>query len=194
MIAQPPHDSDWAHILKLTGDSSWHPDNMRRYFKRLERNQYLPPHRPGHGYNGWLSTEWGGLSIALSDWKVVQWAYAAAKTLFPSRPVNDTVQGVESILQGDINRPGQNRDGGKGMYQVVQHTNHHVRSGTREFILDTIASGAPLTFKPNALVTKVVFDNSAGSPRATGVEFVEGQSLYQAGKRLGLFLRHGTSI
>lgn len=52
-LALPP-DNDWRFIAELTGDNSWQPSQMRKYFVELERNGYLPPGMPGHGYNGYI--------------------------------------------------------------------------------------------------------------------------------------------
>lgn len=52
-LALPP-DNDWEHIAELTGDDSWRAENMRKYFKRLEDNHYLPEGTEGHGFSGWL--------------------------------------------------------------------------------------------------------------------------------------------
>ncbi|HJW30945.1 MAG TPA: hypothetical protein VJ508_17060, partial [Saprospiraceae bacterium] len=35
MILVYPHNSDWDYIATVTGDPSWHSDNMRQYFERL---------------------------------------------------------------------------------------------------------------------------------------------------------------
>ena len=51
-----PHDSDWDYIVQLTGDKSWAATKMRKYFEKLESNEYLSGHASGHGRNGWLST------------------------------------------------------------------------------------------------------------------------------------------
>jgi len=45
-------ESDWNLIANLTGDASWSADTMRKYLKKVERNDYLPPGREDHGYNG----------------------------------------------------------------------------------------------------------------------------------------------
>ncbi len=50
-----PPDNDWKHIAELTQDVSWTADKMRTYFVELERNGYLPPDVPGHGYDGYVS-------------------------------------------------------------------------------------------------------------------------------------------
>lgn len=57
LVAILPHDSDWQHIVDITGDESWNPKQMRRYFERLERCHYLPEGTHGHGFHGWLETE-----------------------------------------------------------------------------------------------------------------------------------------
>ena len=58
MIVIYPHNSDWDHIARVTGDSSWAADNMRRYFQRLERCEYVSAamSESRHGFRGWLAT------------------------------------------------------------------------------------------------------------------------------------------
>jgi len=60
MVDIYPSDSDWENIETLTGDHSWNPSHMRRYFERLEQCHYVPqtatnPSR--HGFDGWQPTE-----------------------------------------------------------------------------------------------------------------------------------------
>jgi choline dehydrogenase len=40
MITVYPHTSDWERLAELTGDPSWGPEPMHRYFERLERCTY----------------------------------------------------------------------------------------------------------------------------------------------------------
>ncbi len=57
MIIVRPHDSAWRAIANATGDKSWDPEAMNKYFERVERCLYLPPGSGGgHGNNGWLPT------------------------------------------------------------------------------------------------------------------------------------------
>jgi len=163
---------------------------MRTYFEKLEHNSYLPANVSGHGYSGWLYTEQPPLSVPFSDSKILAMTYAAAQTVGSAvvGPIVNTVAGLTSLLQnqGDMNRDTPDRDSKFGMFQIPIHTHQGVRNTPREFVLNTMASGAPLDFLPNSLVTKVLFDNSSGTPVATGVEYMRGQSLYQAGKFVGI--------
>lgn len=140
--------------------------------------------------------------VPLSDWKIAAMTYAAAKTLGLSvagaamntiASILNTITGLVTLLLDDLNRYISERDGARGMYQIPLHTHNHVRSGPREFVLSTIASGAPLTFQPNTLVTKVLFNTSGSTPEATGVAYLQGQSLYQAGKLQNTIIGQGTA-
>lgn len=51
-VAMLPADIDWDKVVNLTGDTSWEARKMRRYFVEIEKNDYLPPGDPTHGYNG----------------------------------------------------------------------------------------------------------------------------------------------
>lgn len=72
LVMMYPFDSDWDAIANLTGDASWQSATMRGYFERLERNQYVPAGSPGHGFDGWMSTNRAQTSIFLSDDKFYQ--------------------------------------------------------------------------------------------------------------------------
>ena len=50
LVTVYPHNSDWDKIADITGDASWHSDNMREYFERLERCRY----GPGSGFTRFL--------------------------------------------------------------------------------------------------------------------------------------------
>ena len=67
MILVYPHNEDWQQIADATGDSSWAPDQMRKYFEKMENCHHRPLDRwlhaitrlnpTKHGFGGWLSTE-----------------------------------------------------------------------------------------------------------------------------------------
>ena len=73
MILVCPHNSDWDSIAEITSDSSWQSSNMRRYFERLERCQYVK--RPAalsddpsrHGFDGWITTEKADPTLLVHD-------------------------------------------------------------------------------------------------------------------------------
>ncbi|KID84676.1 Glucose-methanol-choline oxidoreductase [Metarhizium guizhouense ARSEF 977] len=72
LVAIYPHRSDFEYIASLTGDGSWAPDNMRKYFVRMERNRYLLPLlAKGHGFDGWLDTERAPITLPLEDPKLL---------------------------------------------------------------------------------------------------------------------------
>jgi choline dehydrogenase len=51
-VCSMPADDDWNIIVNKTGDTSWSAENMRKYLKKIERNEYLPAGNEAHGYNG----------------------------------------------------------------------------------------------------------------------------------------------
>jgi choline dehydrogenase len=73
----------------------------------------------------------------------------------------------------------------EGIYQVPLSMGHRGRSGTRDFIINT-ARQYPLEIKTGCLATRVLFEENASTdttPKAIGVEFLEGRSLYKADPR-----------
>ena len=192
LITMYPHDSDWTYIQSMTGDDSWTPANMRSYFEKLERNRYLPSSIVGHGYNGWLGTALTDLSLVIEDQKLLSLIIAAATAMGKGLLglLVDTVVGLGEVLLRDLNAPGQTSQ--EGLYQVPLAMADSARNGPRNFVLDTAnainADGTRkylLDIRLNTLVTKVRFIDNGTTPKAVGVDFLDGQSLYRADSRSG---------
>ncbi|MGE3457342.1 MAG: GMC family oxidoreductase, partial [Kofleriaceae bacterium] len=116
-------------------------------------------------------------TLALGDDKITALVYGAAQLFNPLFPYNE----LAALWNFDLNSSLSTRDNYEGLYAMPLATSNRKRNGTREYILDTVNGGFPLTVKMEALVTKVIFDGSEnGKPRATGVEFLSGAHLYQA--------------
>lgn len=186
LVTVYPHDSDFEYLATLTGDGSWSPDNMRKYFTRMENNRYLLPLLKGHGYDGWLSTETAPLSIVLEDPQLLSLLLGGA---FSLGNVTKSVFNIGTLLAGDANSAANHRDTSPGYYQVPLASDESSRNGPREFV--TIVRDAknadgskkfPLDIRMNCHVTKVTFDKST-PPRAIGVEFLDGKYLYSASPR-----------
>jgi choline dehydrogenase len=105
MITVYPHNSDWDRLAELTGDDSWRAENMRRYFQRMERCEYLlapgeypkewwrkallfllrgfgtaPRRNPTrHGFDGWLQTEQADPLLAVGDGQLLEIVKEAAE-------------------------------------------------------------------------------------------------------------------
>ncbi|KAJ4218863.1 hypothetical protein FSOLCH5_013127 [Fusarium solani] len=190
LISIYAHDSDWSNIASLTGDDSWNPTNMRSYFKKLEKNMYLPSSIIGHGFKGWLGLSLTSLSLVVEDQKLLSLIIAAGSAMGKSLVgfLLNTVAGLGQVLLRDINAPGQTSK--TGLYQVPLSMTNSVRGGPRDFILNTAnavnSDGSRkyhLDIKLDTLVTKITFDKTGSKPRATGVDFLEGSSLYRADPR-----------
>ncbi|EKJ77395.1 hypothetical protein FPSE_02473 [Fusarium pseudograminearum CS3096] len=184
LIAVYPHQSDFEYIADLTGDDSWSAKNMRKYFVKAEDNNHLLPLQPGHGYDGWLSTETAPLSIPLGDAQLMSLLVGGATAL---SEVTGELLTIETLIAGDANADTLARDQKSGYYQIPLSTKSASRVGPREFILsvrdakfDNGTKRYPLDVRTNAYVTKVLFDESEKTPRATGVEFLDGKHLYSA--------------
>jgi len=190
LIAVYPHDSDWTNIQTITGDASWSPSNMRKYFQKLESNRYLPSSLSGHGYSGWLGTALTSLSLVLTDLKIISLILAAgtaAGNTYLGLLIK-TVAGLGQVLFNDVNGPGQTSK--EGLYQVPLSMADSARSGPRKFVLDTAnalnADGSKkykLDIRLNTLVTKVRFVPNGSAQQAVGVDFLDGRSLYRADPR-----------
>jgi choline dehydrogenase len=102
MITVYGHNVDWDSIARATGDDSWSSDNMRTYFQRLERCEYVRPPGNGqdstrHGFNGWLTTSKADARLAVRDTQLLKVvASAVLQTLL--RHVADPAALVARLL------------------------------------------------------------------------------------------------
>jgi choline dehydrogenase len=166
-----PHASDWNGIANITGDSSWAASNMDTYLNRVY---------------SWLSTGGTAPSLLDGDSMLMQHYFGGAATMglgqttAKSTP-NTTVAAFNSLLKnpnGGADDP--TRDAAQGFYQIQYSQQNGVRESIRDLIVATVAAGYPLTVRTNAFVTKVNFNTSGSTPRATGVSFLDGAHLYRA--------------
>ncbi|PQE23039.1 GMC oxidoreductase protein [Rutstroemia sp. NJR-2017a WRK4] len=194
LITIYPQASDWEYIQQITGDASWSPKNMRSYYKKLENCRYLTADITAHGYNGWLQTTVTNPELIVQDRKVLSLVIAAATTMgktFLGKLIT-TVTGLAEVLALDINNDSPTRDDDDVLYQVplAMKFPDYSRASPRDFVWSvanaTNRDGSKkykLDVQLNTLVTKVNFNTTGATPRATGVEFMVGQSLYRADPR-----------
>jgi choline dehydrogenase-like flavoprotein len=188
MIFVCPHDADWNNIAALTGDRSWEASKMRRYFERLEDCHHRTPYRwlaklginpTRHGFRGWLSTE--KAIPMLSAFKSDLFEVLADSALESLTAIGYVVERAGWIVKSqlDPNDWRAVKENSIGLRYLPLTTRKHARVGTRERVLN-VARRHPLRIEMNALVTRVLFDDSN---RAVGVEYLSGQRLYRASTR-----------
>lgn len=187
MITVLPHASDWDYVADLTGDDSWRPDEMRRYFEILERCEYLGKFDDptGHGKNGWLATNRADPSIALGDVQLLTIVKAAAQTFAESQGnwLLGSLKELTSLMRRDLNSAAPDRDQREGLYTIPMATHGGRRIGPREYILKTVEEGYPLDVRTGALASRLLFDETpddSGRLRAVAVEYLDGDHLYAA--------------
>ncbi|KAL7620065.1 hypothetical protein AAE478_010614 [Parahypoxylon ruwenzoriense] len=188
-----PSDSDWDYIASVTGDASWEAGNMRKYFERLEACRYLPNSISGHGFTGWLETRLTPLILVLEDLKLLSLVIAAATAMGQdlAGKVINTIAGLLEILTVDLNSDAPGHDDGEKLYQIpLTMDSDYSRSSPRNLVLDVANAVNPdgsrkyaLDIALNTLVTRVNFDTSGPTPKATGLDYLVGKSLYRADTR-----------
>lgn len=190
LVSIYPDQDDFQYVASLTGDASWTPDNMRKYFVKLERNEYLQSLlSSGHGYSGWLGIDTTPVTLALKDLKLLSMIQGALTAL---GGLTETVLNIATFLAGDANSDSPARDSTQALYQIPVAESNGARNTVREFLV-SVASAVnkdgsktyPLDIRTNCLATKVDFDTSGPTPSATGVSFLDGTGLYRADKRSG---------
>ncbi|KAI1873599.1 hypothetical protein JX265_005221 [Neoarthrinium moseri] len=175
-----PADDDWNIIVNKTGDKSWAAENMRKYFVKMEKNQYLPAGTPGHGFDGWVATTIGDTSWTngTNDFKAMGEQIVKVTGGDPAK--------LPELAAKDMNALNPNRDQDTGVFSLASHADKQgLRSGTNTYLKATLADAAkyPLTIQLDSLVTKVLFNNDAKNPTAIGVELLRGKSQYSADPR-----------
>ncbi|KFY35841.1 hypothetical protein V494_05566 [Pseudogymnoascus sp. VKM F-4513 (FW-928)] len=194
LVTVYPHQEDWSHIQGLTGDASWAPENMRKYWELLEDNQYLTNAtaivKAGHGFDGWLGVSEAADELLLEDPKLtaIYSAVAAVTNGTPQKPIEGQSD-LDDIFPIDMNTDYVGRDSTDGIYRLPIAARGGVRSSPRDFLLDTAnavnADGSKkyaLEIKLNTFVTKIRFSNDT-TPVAIGVDFLDGASQYSADPR-----------
>jgi choline dehydrogenase len=176
-----PSDADWDYIKNVTGDASWGHDNLRSLFEKLERNLYLPNGTAGHGFKGYLDGTIGNGQQYLSSPQAVQVMESMVSELGKDPAT------LPDLVVADANYLSPTRDTTEGMWALPFHFNQTWgRYSARNRVLDTIAAGYPLHLQLTSLASKVLFDTSQSkkaTPKAVGVEFIYGKSVYKGDPR-----------
>ncbi|KAI0226594.1 hypothetical protein L0F63_000162 [Massospora cicadina] len=164
MVAVYPNSRDFELMRQITGDDEWAEKNMRKFFKRLEGNQYLSRLlNPDHGFDGWFKTSYINYLIQLKlDPMVLNYILAAiGNPLFDLNGKDafglNTDKESKPFIPQSVNKNGYTRANFPG----------YIRS---------IAKQYPLDIWTNTFVTKVLFDGNV----AVGVEYKKGRYLYKA--------------
>ncbi|KAF2745594.1 GMC oxidoreductase [Sporormia fimetaria CBS 119925] len=161
-----PHARDWNFIKDLTGDDTWDAIKMNKYLDRVYQWQTAMPTDP---------------TILLRDLPLAQHLIGGASALGLSIPLLTPLVNLgNALLNSPNNRLNPARDVTPGFFQIPLIMKGGVRTSVREYIQETVAKGYPLTVKLNTYVTKINFDESGDKPKASGVEYREGEYLYRA--------------
>lgn len=173
---QNPNDVDWNYIAEITGDSSWSAENMRKYLVKMEKVHYNST--SPHGHDGWLD-------MTMLDPGFSTSADAKELSTYASEAAGFKAADAGSLLQRDMNGNQANRDNLVGPFGGVSHINPNGRrSSPGYYVRDTVATGMyPLTLSLDSLATKIIFDQSGRKPKAVGVEYLKGKSMYSADPR-----------
>jgi choline dehydrogenase len=193
MIMLYPHDADWDDIASLTGDSSWSSGHMRTYFERLENCDHRWPYRllakiginpTRHGWRGWLHTERAIPESMLDDRALVKTIEASAREVLRHFD-EELITGARWLTKGqlDFNDWRLVKQSSVGIGYMPLTTRGHARTGSRERVLEAARRHPDrLKIELNALATRVLFDDAQ---RAVGVEYLRGERLYRAHRRVG---------
>jgi choline dehydrogenase len=163
------------------------PERMREIFVKTEKNLYLPRGTPGHGFDGYLQLNEGNGTVFTTS--------PQSSEIYRSlvSEVGQNPDELEQLFDTDPNQLRSDRDQTVGLFGGVFHANRTWgRYSVRDHVLTTLravdATGRkryPLEVRLNSLASKVLFEDSVNgnAPRAIGVEYLEGKSIYQGDLR-----------
>jgi choline dehydrogenase-like flavoprotein len=190
MILVYPDAEDWARIEEITGDRSWSPRRMRRWFTRMEDCRHRPWLRflkalgvdySGHGWDGWLPVEEAKPREAFTP-QIVRLLNKSVWAAMTGGPL--ALAALIDFLLGRADSNDRTEAAGHRtkVWYTPLTTDGGRRTGARERVeavrqASPLPSGGRLEVMTHALVTRVLFD---GDNRATGVEALQGQRLYRA--------------
>lgn len=193
MIIIRPHNSDWQAIRDATGDASWAPAEMNRYFARVERCLYLPSGAGGgHGDGGWLPTRFtdtldlAGDAIRHHDVSIGIIAKEAVKAAGIGRreQLRKAVGRVHAKTLGrpDPFDPNDLNNLGEEVLPLripMAIDGDGRRAGTRERVRAAGRATGRLEVRLHCHVTELVFDAN-DKRRVIGVRYRRGERLYRA--------------
>jgi choline dehydrogenase len=152
----------------------------------LENDHVVPPGTKGHGFSGFLDISVNGPEYLRNQSDAQTILAATAKKL--GQPQTD----VFAMVARDLNNNDVDHDQQTGVFGFPAHRDpmgRRVHAGTAvlQTLSATNADGSkkyPLTLSTESLATKILF-NTTGSvkPKAIGVEYLQGQSMYKADPR-----------
>ncbi|PHH93368.1 hypothetical protein CDD83_5922 [Cordyceps sp. RAO-2017] len=186
MFTVYPDEADWNYIAKLTGDQSWSAHRMRDMFRRVEKCSYQPAGTSGHGFDGWLDTSVFPMKPARQD-KQLKAMLLASTYGAGNYPLGE--KGLARMAHQDLNSVSPGRDYREGPFQMPLSVRGAERSGpvdSLKRVLNDDRAGKRLDILLTTLVTRIVFEpgrNYGNKPKAVGVEYVRGKSLYRADPR-----------
>ena len=158
----------------------------------------VPKGTPGHGFDGFLTISGNDDSFLKNQSQAITVLQATAKE-FGEDPTK-----IWDYLHRDINNDSPDKDQQTGIFEAPAHkTTSGVRVDARNPIIAVLNSTNPdgskkypLTLRLESFVTKVLFNTTgenSKTPRAAGVEFLAGQSMFSADPRFNASIK-GTTM
>jgi choline dehydrogenase len=184
MITMTPDNNDWERLKELSGDSSWGHRNMRRYFKKVERNEYKPISLQTlqHGFRGWLGTSQNNLKFMFDSFggsQIIRKTVLACAHEWGLDIVGNYLKKGVNFLDTNSFQRGPKLE---GIYRVATAISKGRRTSPKEWLLAT-QKRFDLDIVTNALVSKVLMKkDTKGEQLVYGVECLisEDTPLYKA--------------
>jgi choline dehydrogenase len=161
---------------------------MTRHFIDLENAHGIPLGTKGHGFNGFLDITINSPEF-LKNQSEAQVVLQAAATLMGQ---NGTGSKIFDLVTRDLNNNDTDHDQQTGIFAFPAHRDPIGRRvSAANPVLSTLnatnvdgSKKYPLTISYHSLATKIVFNTTGlAKPRAVGLQYLVGQSMYSADPR-----------
>lgn len=155
-------------------------EQMRKLFVKIEQNLYLRPNEStaGHGLKGFVQMGQGDSNYYLREPGRLALLSHLAKDLV-GHPVDQAA--ALDYLERDANFLGASRDKAAEPFGLPNHNNNKGRRWTpRDLVKATLAKTSKLTLSTESLATKILFDTTGRTPKAKGIDYLQGAGVYSA--------------
>jgi choline dehydrogenase len=175
------HGGEFAHIdseKTRTNLVIFSATNMRKYFIKLENDHSVPVGTPGHGFSGFLDVTVNDDTLLANQ--------SSAQTVLKSvaSHLNQDPSNLFSLIHQDLNNASPDRDQQTGIFGFPAHRDLLGRRvSARNAVVEAENKTSKLKLQLTSLVTKVLFDTTGSEPKAKGVEYLFGKSMYGADPR-----------
>ncbi|CAJ2504779.1 Uu.00g121730.m01.CDS01 [Anthostomella pinea] len=105
LVGVLPTENDWDYIANITGDVKFQAENMREYWKQIEKVMYPLPNNDtsAHGTDGWLGVSINPQGIAAQDLKILSVMIGAMEALgYSTESLSNAIADATDVFSQEV--------------------------------------------------------------------------------------------